>query len=341
MQPDKIRLGNDSGYVAGTLDGARFNGTPHKEEFAHVAQAPAAAAAPFDLSSCCSADEDDGYNYCTCVGFAQSLLLTCWVCVCDLVENIKGCFACLWYTQEESQVSTFINTWDKRVVPKEGEPGYEEVRAEWERGFVSFCPRSLNDFNSLTAAEYAERDFAQQNFDQVYAHRLEEESPFWWSFTVRDVIYKSPGNQTVLTALKIWLAATPEDRKVNTVVDDLQITTQFVQMWEGGETQIPLWKRSYDCLPDAVKQTARSAFVSAHPELHDQIPRRYWPPTMSTEQQAIDGAKRYARTKDEIIDGLIYGHVNDPAVVKAVREWKPEEPKAPEAAVKGDEKRPE
>src|SRR5579872_96274 len=123
MQPDKIRLGNDSGYVAGTLDGARFNGTPHKEEFAHVAQAPAAAAAPFDLSSCCSADEDDGYNYCTCVGFAQSLLLTCWVCVCDLVENIKGCFACLWYTQEESQVSTFINKWDKRVVPKEGEAG--------------------------------------------------------------------------------------------------------------------------------------------------------------------------------------------------------------------------
>src|SRR5579872_2675924 len=106
MEQNKIRLGRQSGYNAGALDGMRFNGTPHKDELA-AARAVEPAATPFDLSSCCPAGEDGEAN--SCLQCVNTILTGVGNYIYQLIESVKSCLGSWFLTPEEAQVTAFLN----------------------------------------------------------------------------------------------------------------------------------------------------------------------------------------------------------------------------------------
>ncbi len=319
----------DTGYGQQTMEGIHLrNLTPGKEDIAQAMKAnpdfaPAPANAPFDLSSCCPANEDGEENVCTSyMEFVNTLLTRAGECICGLIEYVKSLLCPVALTAEETHVSAFVNKWAKRPIAS------QKDAAEMEADFDTFRPRSINDYRTLTAAQWVRRDVAERHMDLVYLERLEMESPYtWWDEAVTKLICKYPSNAQVkalvIESLTTWLDTPADQRGVGQVVTDEQVVVQFTKFWSDGEKNVALWKRSYESLPDAVKEKARSAFLAAHADLRGQIPADAWP-TMCTPEQAQDRVERRKREQVAVKDKLICEHVVDPAVMKAVNEWKPE-----------------
>lgn len=282
--------------------------------------------APFDLSSCCPASEDGYcYNSCTCAGFFQGVLLTCFVCLAGLCESIRSYFASFCQTAEEAQVALLLSTWREVALPEPGAEGYEDLRAAFEHDFQALCPVKAVERQSYTAAEYVRFTVARAHIDRIYPEQLKSKNGLGEDIT--SFICKNLDSvllREVLETLVQWQNASADERRgQERYVPDEQYKQAFVDYWSGGKIDPDLWKRSFELLPEEIQEAARDAFFKAHPDLRDrivQVPRR------PIENNAFliandewDRKWKIARSKDAVI----FEHRLDPAVINAVREWKP------------------
>jgi hypothetical protein len=321
MQLEKIRLPEKVlAYGEQTLEGLQFtNRTPQRGELERAVHAQQ----PFDLSSCCPANEDGEENVCTSyIEFVNTLLSKAGECLCGLIEYVKSLLCPVALTAEETHVSAFVNKWANRPVSS------KDDAAEMQTDFDTFRPRSINDYGRLTAAQWARRAVAERHMDLVYLERLDIEHPYtWWEDAVTQLICKYPSHAQVkalvIESLATWLETPADEREVSKIVSDEQVVEQFMKFWADGEKNAALWKTSFNLLPEEVQEAARDAFFDAHPDLRDRIievPRR----PIENNQLLIandewDRKRKIAASKDAVI----FEHRLDPAVIKAVREWKP------------------